>query len=723
MSGARLDTLLEPVIQPVIAAGTVLLAQPLAAAALLLAAAAGLLVLAADENRPALARRRTACIAIGCAGQALIALGHYYLGLAAHGAAAAALAAILFLQRRRSDSAAESTPTIRQMKPRWMWLAALGLFTVALALRLYRLETASPRINDTAAKTALAAISLLDQGAPPTFWRLTAGTLFHSRESPVYVASMAAVMKLADRSLIAVRLTDVLWAMASLLLTYWLGWRLWGRGPALLALGFLALCRWHGALSRPGTYLMATIVCAQALMLLVISHIERPRWWTYPLLGALIPACSYFYSAIRPQAVIALALALLPLIRGPRRGRALVGLLLLSGALLLAAQPQWPKWRGFQRDYFFQRPNSPPDVAVWAKTADGEGIITAFDPEATAANLKLNLKKIIAVFYANGSISPVYSALLLPSAVLLAAGTLSHRLLLLWGMVGLSPGLLIAPPTRRMILVIPVLALSSAWVLTGALDNGQRGTGRTRRNKAAAWVVAGALAGLMVMDVAAPFTELRYRHVRDSAYGHPHRDRFGWALRDAVEIGPVFILDSKPDRPVLDLLLHRIQQRNGDAADYQFVAEEEFLAWINDPGTSGRVSLGFLCSGQDDSDIERTLLDAIAKRWPRAPVIEGAWSNNYNKIAFRIVLPWGKWSRDTVLPAGPWDPVRLVSARFANNDSIRRRAALQKQREKQQWTPLETDAAGAANNDADSADDEAAVGSDDADVFPAGEPQ
>jgi hypothetical protein len=638
--------LLERALAQLLAPGMALAENRLWIAVLLgaLAGMLGLLALALAREGRGGARRARPAIALGLAalGQMLLVLQHPLPGGLLH---ASAVAVLLRAPRPRL--------TAPQRRPRHARIALQAILLLGLALRLHRLEEITPGVGDYNAITGLAAIRAMGGEWPHRVWSLTPGTLYHSCRSPLYLGSMVLSFRLLGANLFGLRATDVAWAILSLILLQVLGESL-RLGPAAVAATLaLALHRWHAAISRRGVFLMAPIALATLLLALALDTIRRPRAWKGAALGLLLAASSYLYAAIRVMVVLCLAgwLAALAVDRARRRQwlvvGAMAGLVLLPSAWLQVRGPGEP-WRR----YFFQRKGSPPDVAIWRRTADGTRIRQGFSAADTLANLERNLTALGRFLYEDGSNGELFSVTLLTGLVLLV-GTLSPgraAFLLAWGGLALLPGVLIKTVSRRLILFLPLLALAAgsaaAWI-AGAVASLPH---RRRRVLLGAGILVCTLP-LLAADAGAPFTRLRYRHVRDLAFGHPQRDRLARLLRSLAFHMPVVVIEPGEDDDVLGFLLHEPLSARGEDLQEAFRDAEELRARL-DTDAADTAYAWMVQPG------EKAWLRLLHARRPEAPVIEGLGAPRGRRVLFRVVLPPGVSAPETSEDAA-WAPVRV----------------------------------------------------------------
>ncbi len=188
----------------------------------------------------------------------------------------------------------------------WQSLAAIGIFAIALLVRLAALTELPRGIWFDEANYILAGQDVLSgtqalfvyQGHP-------------TNASFYYNALIALSIFIFGKSILAVRLVSVLIGMMSLWVSLKLSHKLYGSVAALLFTGLLAASRWHVTLSRIGMYNITVplfVVTILGLLLLAMQSNER-RYFIAA--GLSVGASFWFYIAIQPVLVaITLLLAL-----------------------------------------------------------------------------------------------------------------------------------------------------------------------------------------------------------------------------------------------------------------------------------------------------------------------------------------------------------------------------------------------------------------------------
>jgi hypothetical protein len=620
-------------------------------------------------RRSALRRRGIdwALLSFGLAflAQAALRRGHDLVGGVGHAAAAVAMTAHLARAWRRrgeqecdSAAGAPAGPPEGRGFPRIARAAALLLIllVVALPVRLHRLDEITPGVGNHSGFAAMRAVRgvgpLLHAGA----WRLTPGTLHHTAYSPIYLGALAGSFSLWGVNLRALRMTDLLWSLVCLASFYLLLVRLGSPRAALLGVVVLVLSRWHIAYSRAGTFIMATITHGIWLLLVLEANLRRARAWTLGLAAVVLAGGSYFYAAVRPMVVLSAPLLLLLALRGPGSGRQRAGrlaALVAPLALLAAVQLQGvPDPRG---TYFYQRPESPPDVAIWLRSVDGKDVLDHASLSAAVENLKKNIRFMAQFFYVDGSVGELFSVALLPGLLYLLARRrrAMSRVLVIWALAALSPGFLVKPVSRRLILIMPVLAASAALLLDRALD----GFASWRRGPLPGVLAAALCVGLapvMITDLAATFSNLRYKHLLDNSYGNPQVDRFGWLARELVGRKRLLIRNIGFDKPIFELLIYEASR----ATDGQPRHEQKPTAAImrNLPDLGPDTAVGFLTGRSDLRFVER-----IQQVWPGATVIEGLPRRKAaaDRPLFCFVWPPGEEPPEVDGGYFRWKPLRV----------------------------------------------------------------
>lgn len=550
----------------------------------------------------------------------------------------------------------------------------LSGFIFAGLVLLYRLDEISPRVGDYAASGALVTCKAL-QGTWPkakTFWQLTPGTMLHTFQSPIYILTQYLSFRLNGPNLYGVRFNDALWTLTGLLFFYHLLRREWNRAIALTGVIVLTGCRFFQVFSRTGTYLGATVTWSMILLFVMQKIIRRPTGLAYASMGALLAGASYFYTPIRFMVLFCLSIiGLNSITNRTRRVTAIRNLLIMVGTGLLCALPQVWQAKSLRNTYFFERADSPPDVPIWKKSADGLKITNEFSWEALQANFRRNFREVVSLIYIRGAFSDYFAVLLVPGLVLLLTDRqrLFAVILGLWGIWSLLPAVLVNPESRRYLLVTPVLATGIVLGIAVVWQESQ-GVFRSRalRSVAQVWLIS-LLVPLYLMDLGGFYTGIRGAIHRDWAYGHTERERLGWLTRELVSSFPVVLPNAGVNQATVEFLLFEESSFKAPTSRHRFLSESDFLALIHEGSADHVYALladarwSFAPTGWPRSGILGEALASAYRHWPEAQVLEGRWLVAPTKTAFGLIIPPNHKLPPLDLTYFRWGPIRVTTVR------------------------------------------------------------
>jgi len=238
------------------------------------------------------------------------------------------------------------SPAIADRPSTWEWALLVLILCLAVALRVWRLDSVPPGLTHDEASNGHDAAAVL-RGVRPIYFTVGYG------HEPLYPYSVAPVMALLGATDRALRLTTVAWGLALILLTYALTRRLFGPLPALLTAAWMATSFWCVMTSRVGlrAITLATTFTASALCFWRAygpPTAEAPapprRWGWWVLSGAFLGASIYTYMASRAMPAVYLLFPAYVLLLGLTSGRrprprppwAGTVVLLLTAALIAA---------------------------------------------------------------------------------------------------------------------------------------------------------------------------------------------------------------------------------------------------------------------------------------------------------------------------------------------------------------------------------------------------
>ena len=160
----------------------------------------------------------------------------------------------------KSQTPNSKSATIRRSLLIAHWSLVIFILCLAVALRLWRLDSVPPGLTHDEASNGHDAAAVL-RGVRPIYFTVGYG------HEPLYPYSVALVMSLLGPTDTALRLTTVGWGLALILLSYAFTRYLFGPLPALLAAAWMATSFWCVMTSRVGlrAIALATTFTASAL--------------------------------------------------------------------------------------------------------------------------------------------------------------------------------------------------------------------------------------------------------------------------------------------------------------------------------------------------------------------------------------------------------------------------------------------------------------------------
>ncbi len=212
------------------------------------------------------------------------------------------------MRRRAFERATvrDSAPSQRRARIEWAVLTAIVL--VAAGLRLPGLTQAPPGLNQDEASTAWNAWCLLKTGMDQVGvrWPIFYVHALGENRTTLYMYLTIPFQAFGALNVWTTRLPAAVAGVATVLLTYWVGSRLFGRPTGLMAAAVLALNPWHIQLSRFGhDASIGPLLPAVALAALLWARFPlapaeaQPRVWKALVAGLAIGICCYGYPAAR----------------------------------------------------------------------------------------------------------------------------------------------------------------------------------------------------------------------------------------------------------------------------------------------------------------------------------------------------------------------------------------------------------------------------------------
>jgi len=193
---------------------------------------------------------------------------------------------------------------------RWELIALIAILIVAIALRVWRLDSVPPGLTHDEASNGHDAAAVL-RGVRPIYFTVGYG------HEPLYPYSVALSMALLGPTDVALRLTTVAWGVGLIALSYAVTRRLFGPPPALIAAAWMTVSFWCVMTSRVGlraiTSAVTFLASAYAFWRAVLAagaarEGQRTRllpqwsgrtWLWWALSGLSLGASIYTYMASR----------------------------------------------------------------------------------------------------------------------------------------------------------------------------------------------------------------------------------------------------------------------------------------------------------------------------------------------------------------------------------------------------------------------------------------
>ncbi|MGQ9553847.1 MAG: glycosyltransferase family 39 protein [Anaerolineae bacterium] len=338
-----------------------------------------------------------------------------------------------------------------------LWLLTTILIWAAF-MRLYRLDSFPAGIFHDEAVNGLDAVRVLKEHWYPAYFPENFG------RAPLYEYLLAGMFTFGGVNEISLRLVSVFAGLLTVALVYRLARALLPQPLAILAMLFLASCRWHAGFSRVAFDAVLAPLFLTITMFFLLQALQRGRHSSYLLAGLALGLGLLTYQAFRlaPLLVVGTFLVYVAARRVPP-GTAAAGLATLAMAAFIAASPLIHFARG-HADVFWQR-------ARTASLLRGRGL------EEASHDLLLNVRDHFAMFNYKGDrngrhnlpgapmLHPLAGSLFVLGIVTCLATWRRPRswLLLGWLLTMLSAGIFSvrfeAPQALRSIGVLPVVYL------------------------------------------------------------------------------------------------------------------------------------------------------------------------------------------------------------------------------------------------------------------------
>lgn len=182
------------------------------------------------------------------------------------------------------------------MKPsatdRWFWAALIAILAIAALLQFWTLDAKSLWEDE------LGTIRIAVQ---PDFSSLVAAFQASERQPPLHYLVMQQWVRAFGSGDVAVRVPSAIFAVGSVAVTAWLGWRIAGRNVALISAYLLALSPFvvlYGRMARYYSLALLTAIVSTALLVEVLRWIEcgrndRRLWIAYAVATVAMLLTSY----------------------------------------------------------------------------------------------------------------------------------------------------------------------------------------------------------------------------------------------------------------------------------------------------------------------------------------------------------------------------------------------------------------------------------------------
>lgn len=189
-----------------------------------------------------------------------------------------------------------STSPARTGVPWTHWLALGAVLVAALVLRLYKIDTESIWYDETIT------YEFLDS---PTIVEFFRGEAVHDPMTvPIYYGSAYLWYRLGFTSIVGMRLLSVTAGMASIVVLYLLGRRLFGHTGGLVAALCMTFAKIHIYMSQEiRNYAFTTLFALVAVYALHEAAIHgRKWWWTLNIAANVFAGLTHFFALILPFA-------------------------------------------------------------------------------------------------------------------------------------------------------------------------------------------------------------------------------------------------------------------------------------------------------------------------------------------------------------------------------------------------------------------------------------
>jgi len=213
----------------------------------------------------------------------------------------------------------------------WHWVALSATMAIALAVRLWHLDTLPPGLYRDEATNGLDALRVI-AGEHPLYF-----TANNGRE-PLFMYLLALSVRLLGRTPGALRLVAAVLGTLTVLVSYWLGHELYGRRVGLVFAVLLSVTVWPVNLSRIALRAVGLPLFIGAMLALTWLGLRRHSIWPMAAAGLCWGLSFYTYLAAR-FTLLALPLVVLYLWRLRPDARWWRGWLTLASVAFAVAMP------------------------------------------------------------------------------------------------------------------------------------------------------------------------------------------------------------------------------------------------------------------------------------------------------------------------------------------------------------------------------------------------
>jgi 4-amino-4-deoxy-L-arabinose transferase-like glycosyltransferase len=241
------------------------------------------------------------------------------------------LALFLFLWFSKEK---EDPPLKETMPLKWEWILFFLIFTLAFFLRLFRIDSVPSGIYIDAAGPSSMALRMLNEHLRPPFM------IAKFANSSYILYFLSFWFRFLQPTQTYLFLFFVLIAMAAFPLIYWTLRQLAGPRPALLALYFITIMRWHIVLSRNGLWSIQVLFYMFGTLAFFLYGIKSGKKWPFILSALFLSGGFYTYQAFKILPLLILIYLVFEYRRNPKNISSKAGILAISAILFLTLT--WP---------------------------------------------------------------------------------------------------------------------------------------------------------------------------------------------------------------------------------------------------------------------------------------------------------------------------------------------------------------------------------------------